>query len=93
MDLFLALALNTPTYSHAYHDATIDGLTRLTELMGLADGGSKLRLAVTASAPTPGWPQQESKACGPASNGRPRVVVSPIHLRSRLGPSRGSPST
>jgi NAD(P) transhydrogenase len=40
VDLFLALALNTPTYSQAYHDATIDGLTRLTELMGLADGGS-----------------------------------------------------
>jgi NAD(P) transhydrogenase len=40
VDLFLALALNTPTYSQAYHDATVDGLTRLTELMGLADGGS-----------------------------------------------------
>jgi NAD(P) transhydrogenase len=40
VDLFLGLALNTPTYSHAYHDATIDGLSRLTKLMGLADGGS-----------------------------------------------------
>jgi NAD(P) transhydrogenase len=34
--LFLTLALNTPTYSYAYHDATVDGLTRLTETMGLA---------------------------------------------------------
>jgi NAD(P) transhydrogenase len=48
VDLFLALALNTPTYSHAYHDATIDGLTRLTELMGLPDGGSP----VPGSGPT-----------------------------------------
>jgi hypothetical protein len=31
--VFLTLALNTPTYSYAYHDATVDGLTRLTELM------------------------------------------------------------
>jgi NAD(P) transhydrogenase len=39
VEVFLTLALNTPTYSYAYHDATIDGLTRLTELMGLAEGG------------------------------------------------------
>jgi NAD(P) transhydrogenase len=39
VEVFLTLALNTPTYSYAYHDATVDGLTRLTELMGLADGG------------------------------------------------------
>jgi NAD(P) transhydrogenase len=39
VELFLILALNTPTYSYVYHDATIDGLTRLTELMGLADAG------------------------------------------------------
>jgi NAD(P) transhydrogenase len=38
VEVFLTLALNTPTYSYAYHDATVDGLTRLTELMGLADG-------------------------------------------------------
>ena len=36
VELFLTLALNTPTYSYAYHDATVDGLTRLTETMGLA---------------------------------------------------------
>jgi hypothetical protein len=36
VELFLTLALNTPTYSYAYHDATVDGLTRLTEAMGLA---------------------------------------------------------
>jgi NAD(P) transhydrogenase len=41
VELFLALALNTPTYSYAYHDATIDGLTRLTDVMGLADGRSR----------------------------------------------------
>ena len=39
VEVFLTLALNTPTYSYAYHDATVDGLTRLTELMGLANGG------------------------------------------------------
>lgn len=33
-ELLLTLALNTPTYSYAYHDATVDGLTRLTEAMG-----------------------------------------------------------
>ncbi|MEV6941977.1 FAD-dependent oxidoreductase [Streptomyces sp. NPDC051172] len=38
VELFLTLALNTPTYSYAYHDATVDGLTRLTKLMGMADG-------------------------------------------------------
>ena len=36
VELFLTLALNTPTYSYAYHDATVDGLTRLTGTMGLA---------------------------------------------------------
>lgn len=30
VELFLTLALNTPTYNYAYHDATVDGLTRLT---------------------------------------------------------------
>ncbi len=39
VELFLTLALNTPTYSYAYHDATIDGLTRLTKLMSIADSG------------------------------------------------------
>ena len=34
VELFLTLALNTPTYSAAYHDAAIDGLTRLAEMMG-----------------------------------------------------------
>ena len=38
VEVFLTLALNTPTYSYAYHDATVDGLTRLAELMGRADG-------------------------------------------------------
>ena len=37
VESFLTLALNTPTYSYAYHDATVDGLTRLSELMGLAE--------------------------------------------------------
>jgi NAD(P) transhydrogenase len=39
VELFLTLALNTPTYSYAYHDATVDGLTRLTKLMTIADTG------------------------------------------------------
>jgi NAD(P) transhydrogenase len=39
VEVFLTLALNTPTYGYAYHDATVDGLIRLTELMGLAEGG------------------------------------------------------
>jgi NAD(P) transhydrogenase len=33
VEVFLTLALNTPTYSYAYHDATVDGLARLAELM------------------------------------------------------------
>jgi hypothetical protein len=39
IELFLTLALNTPTYCYAYHDATVDGLTQLTKLMGIADSG------------------------------------------------------
>jgi NAD(P) transhydrogenase len=42
IELFLTLALNTPTYNYAYHDATVDGLTQLTKLMGApvsGDGG------------------------------------------------------
>jgi NAD(P) transhydrogenase len=39
VELFLTLALNTPTYCYAYHDATVDGLTRLTKLMDMADSG------------------------------------------------------
>ena len=39
VEWFLTLALNTPTYIYAYHDATVDGLTRLAELIGgRADG-------------------------------------------------------
>jgi NAD(P) transhydrogenase len=34
VEVFLALGLNTPTYSYAYHDAAIDGLTRLAEQFG-----------------------------------------------------------
>lgn len=50
VELFLTLALNTPTYSYAYHDATIDGLTRLTELMGLSDGGAPAAQSMRAPA-------------------------------------------
>ncbi|BCJ46099.1 hypothetical protein GCM10010168_50480 [Actinoplanes ianthinogenes] len=39
VELFLTLALNTPTYNYAYHDATGDGLMRLTTLLGMADTG------------------------------------------------------
>jgi NAD(P) transhydrogenase len=48
VELFLTLAFNTPTYNYAYHDATLDGLTRLTEAMGLAER------AATGHADTPG---------------------------------------
>lgn len=34
VEIFLTLALNTPTYTAAYHDAAVDGLARLAELMG-----------------------------------------------------------
>jgi NAD(P) transhydrogenase len=34
VEIFLTLALNTPTYSAAYHDAAVDGLARLAEVMG-----------------------------------------------------------
>ena len=32
VEAILTLALNTPTYTYAYHDATVDGLTRLGAL-------------------------------------------------------------
>jgi pyruvate/2-oxoglutarate dehydrogenase complex dihydrolipoamide dehydrogenase (E3) component len=35
VEVFLTRALNTPTYSYAYHDAAVDGLTRLAEVMGI----------------------------------------------------------
>jgi NAD(P) transhydrogenase len=34
LELLLSLGLNTPTYSSAYHDAAVDGLARLSEVMG-----------------------------------------------------------
>ena len=34
LELFFTLALNTPSYSAAYHDAALDGLARLAELIG-----------------------------------------------------------
>ena len=33
LEVFLTLALNTPTYSYAYHDAAVDGLSRLAGLL------------------------------------------------------------
>ena len=39
VELFLTLALNTPTYSYAYHDAAVDGLIQLSTLLGMADSG------------------------------------------------------
>ena len=38
VESFLTLALNTPTYTYAYHDAAVDGLTQLSRMMGLAHG-------------------------------------------------------
>ena len=35
VEVFLTLALNTPTYNNAYHAATVDGLTRLAQMMGV----------------------------------------------------------
>jgi NAD(P) transhydrogenase len=49
VEVFLMLALNTPTYSSAYHDAAIDGLTRLAELMGHGVSGA-VPQPVTAAA-------------------------------------------
>jgi NAD(P) transhydrogenase len=40
VESFLTMALNTPTYGYAYHDAAVDGLVQLSRLMGLADGGA-----------------------------------------------------
>jgi NAD(P) transhydrogenase len=39
VDSFLTLALNTPTYGYAYHDAAVDGLRQLSRLMGLQEIG------------------------------------------------------
>lgn len=33
VDVFMTLALNTPTYSHAYQEATVDGLLRLADVL------------------------------------------------------------
>jgi NAD(P) transhydrogenase len=43
IELLLALALNAPTYSAAYHDAAIDGLSRLAEALGQRAPGQQLR--------------------------------------------------
>ncbi len=52
VELFLTLGLNTPTYSHAYHDAAVDGLTRLAELLGQDTGATSHRRAAAPAAVT-----------------------------------------
>jgi NAD(P) transhydrogenase len=72
VELFLTLALNTPTYSYAYHDATVDGLTRLTKRMSIAESGAPLarhsdggntRRRMWSSARTRSRPQRVSVPC------------------------------
>ena len=72
VELFLTLALNTPTYSTAYHDATVDGLTRLAELMGRADGAQSGGNGIGRS----------GRECPAASNRRPRTPCSPGRVQS-----------
>ena len=52
VELFLTLALNTPTYSTAYHDAAIDGLTRLAAMMGY---GSRAALSDQSKTDAIAW--------------------------------------
>ena len=40
VESFLTLALATPTYGYAYHDAAVDGLMQLNLAMGLPDPGA-----------------------------------------------------
>ena len=40
VESFLTMALNTPTYGYAYHDAAADGLIKLSQLMGFTGGGA-----------------------------------------------------
>ena len=44
VESLLALALNTPTYSYAYHDAAVDGLMELNRLMGLEQASSVIQV-------------------------------------------------
>ena len=44
VESLLALALNTPTYSYAYHDAAVDGLMELNRLMGLDQASSVIQV-------------------------------------------------
>ena len=46
VESFLTMALATPTYGYAYHDAAVDGLTQLNLAMRPADRGAP-------GAPTP----------------------------------------
>jgi NAD(P) transhydrogenase len=52
VELFLTLGLNTPTYSHAYHDAAVDGLTQLAQLLGHDPGATSHRRAAAPATVT-----------------------------------------
>jgi NAD(P) transhydrogenase len=56
VEVFLTLALNTPTYTSAYHDAVVDGLSRLAELLGHSLGTAARQPVTTGAVADAGRP-------------------------------------